>query len=113
MTSVRDPLRVLHRLPGVGEQPLHLLLALHVILSALVAHPVFIGQLLAGLNTQQDIMGLHIIRIGVMHVVGTDKRNIKLSGHVNKRRVDRGLGRNTVVLQFQKIVALPETFLVF
>ena len=111
--SVRDPLGIFHRLPGIGKQSLHLLLALDIILPALIAHSVLIGEFLSGLKTEQDVVGFYILRVGVMHVVRTDQRNLQFPGHIYQSRVHRGLRRNAVVLQFQKIVALAEALLIF
>ena len=61
---------VLNGFKGVGEQGAHLLLGLAVILPALVAHTVFVRHLLAGLDAQQDIVGLLVLRIGIVDVVG-------------------------------------------
>ena len=78
MTPVRDPLGILHRLPGIGKQSLHLLLALDIILTALIAHPVLVRECFSGLDTQKDIMGFHILRISIMYVIGTHQRDIQL-----------------------------------
>ena len=113
MASVSDPLGVLHRLPCVGKQPLHLLLALHIILPALVAHAVLVRQFFPGLQAEQKVMGLGVLRIGVMHVIGSYQRNIQLLAHAKQGRIDRLLCRDSMILHLQKIIVLPEDFLIF
>ncbi len=98
MTAVGNPLGILHSLPGVREKSLHLLLALHIILSALIAHTVFVGHFLARLQAQQNIMRLRVLRICVMHIVGCHQRDIQLPAHLQKHRIHRLLGRNPMIL---------------
>ena len=69
MTAVCNSLCIFHCLPRIGKQSLHLFFAFDEILTALVTHPVFVGKLFAGLDTQKDIVGLCVLRIGVVHVV--------------------------------------------
>ena len=113
MTAVGNPLGVLHSLPRIGEKPLHLLLALHIILAALVAQAVFVSHLLSRLQTEQNIVGLGVLRISVVHVVGDHKRNVQLLVHAKKHGIDRLLRRNPVILQFQKVIIFPENILIF
>ncbi len=98
LAAVRDPLGVLHRLPGIGEQALHLLLALHIILAALIAHPVLIGELLARLQAQKDIVGVRILCIGVVDIIGGHQGNVQFPAHLQQFRVHHALFRKPVVL---------------
>ena len=109
MAPVGNALGILHRLPGIGKQSLHLLFALHIVLAALVAHPVLVRQLLAGLQAQQDIVRLCVLHIGIMHVVGGHQRDVQLLTHSQQRRIHRLLGGNPVILQLQEKVAPAET----
>ena len=81
MASVGDALGVLHRFPCIGEKSLHLLLTLHIVLPAFIAHTILVRQLLASLQTEQNIVGLRILRIGVMHVIRRHQRDIQFSAH--------------------------------
>ena len=113
MTPVRDPLRILHSLPRIGKEAFHLLLTLDEILTALVAHTVLIRQFLAGLQTQQDIVRLHIVRIGIMDIICDNERNIEFLAHLQKHRIDSPLLRNAVILHFQEKIALSEARFIF
>ena len=48
-----------------------------------------------------------------MHIVGGYQRNVQFSAHLEQFHVHRTLLRDTVILQFQKIIALAEAGLVF
>ena len=61
---------IFNGLQSVGEQGAHLLLGLAVILPALVAHTVLVRHLLAGLDAQQNVVGLLVLRVGIVDVVG-------------------------------------------
>ena len=69
MTSVRDLLRILQSLQRIREQLLHFLFRLDIVLPALIAHTILIRKLLSGLNAEQDIVRLPVLRIGIMHVI--------------------------------------------
>ncbi len=81
MASVGNALGILHRFPCISEKTFHLLLTLHIVLSAFIAHTVLVRQLLASLQTEQNIVGLRILRIGVMHVVRRHQRDIQFPAH--------------------------------
>ena len=113
ITTVCNPLGILHGLPCIGEQSLHFLFALDVILTALITHAILVRQLFAGLQTQQNIVGNRILSIGVMHIVGGYQRNVQFSAHLEQFHVHCPLFRDSMILQFQKIIALAEAGLVF
>ena len=113
MAAIRDPLRVFHRFPGIGKQPFHLLFALDVILSAFIAHPVLVRQLFRRLNAQQDIVRPGVLRMGVVHIVGTDQTDIQIPGDLQEGGVHCLLLRDTVILQLQEVIILPEDLPVF
>ena len=56
---------------------------------------------------KQDIMGLRP-PIGIMHIVGSYQRDIKLLAYGKQRRIHRMLRRDTVILQFQEKFPLPK-----
>ena len=113
VAAVRNDLGILHGFPCIGEQPLHFFFAFHVILAALIPHSVLISQLFGCLDAQEDIMGLFILPVRIMHIVGSHKRDIQLLAHGKKRRVHRTLGGNPMILKFQEIIILSKTGLVF
>ncbi len=82
MAAVRDALGVLQGFPGVGEQGLHLLLALDEILAPLVAQPVLVRQLLVGLEAQEDVVGVHVLLVGVVDIVGGHQGDVQLLAHL-------------------------------
>ena len=98
VTAVRDPLGILHCLPGIGEQSLHFLFALDIILPALVAHTILVRQLFARLQAQQDVMRDCILRIGIVHIVGGHQGNVQLSAHLEQFHIYRALFRDAVIL---------------
>ena len=113
ITSVRNSLGILHCLPGIGKQSLHFLFTLYKILTALITHTVLIRKLLTGLQTKQNIMGLRIRRIRIMHVVGGYQRNLKLSAHFHKLHINRSLFRYSMVLHFQKVITFTKALFIF
>ena len=66
MAAVRDLLGIFECFQRIRKQLLHLLFGFHIILSALIAHTILVRQLLSGLDTEQDVMRLGIVRIGVV-----------------------------------------------
>ena len=91
---------------------LHLLLALHEILAALIAQPVLVRQLLIGLEAQQDIVGVRVRLISIVNVIGGHQGNVQLPAHFQQLRVHQALFRNSVVLQLQEEIPFAETGLV-
>ena len=66
--------------------------------SALVTHTVFIRNLFTGLDTEKDIVCLHIRFIGVMDIVRADKGNVQFLTDPKKPLVDRLLIRDSMIL---------------
>ena len=112
MAAVSNLLCILHCLPRIRKQRCHLFLRFDIVLPAFIAHPVLIRQLFSRLDTEQDVMGLLVLRIGVMHVIGGRQLDPQLLGHLQQTLVHKLLLRNTVVLQLQEIIALPENVLI-
>ena len=93
---------------GVREQCPHLFLRLHIVLAALVTHTVLIRHLLAGLDTQQNVVSCRILCQNVMNIVGCHQIHGKLPAHAHQALVYHFLGGNSVVLQLQKEVAFSK-----
>ena len=99
---------VFNGLRRIGEQSPHFLLGLTVVLSSLVAHPVLIRHLLAGLDAQKDIMGLLILGKGIVDIVGGHQLKARVPAHAHKALVYQLLVRQAVVLELQEEVVLSE-----
>ena len=113
IAAVGDLLRIFYGFRCVREDRAHLILALHIELAAGIAHAVLVGELFAGLNTQEDIVGLRVPGIGIMAVVRRDQRDTEFLRHRKKRGIDLLLIRVTMILQLEEEVALPEAVIVF
>ena len=113
MAAVRNPLRILHSLPGIREEPFHFLFALYIVLSAHIPHPVLIRQLFRRLDAKQHVMGFLIFRIGIVDIVSNHQGDIQFFAHLKQRRIHRFLLRDSMILQFQEIIPLPKTGLIF
>ncbi len=57
-------------------------------------------------------MGLGVLLIQVVAIIGGHQRNTELAAELNQALVDLFLGRNPVVLQFQKIIPFSKDLLV-
>ena len=112
MTAVSDSLGILDSLPGIGEQPFHLFLALHVVLSALIAHAILVRQLFPRLQTKQNIVRIGVFCISIMHIVGGHQGDIQFSAHLQENGIYLPLFRQAMVLKFQKEVTLSEAILI-
>ena len=60
---------VLDRFRGIREELPHLLLGFYIVLSALVAHTVLIGDFLSRLDAEQDVVGLPVLGVDIVAVV--------------------------------------------
>ena len=97
---------------GIGaEQLLHLLRGAEVEVSRLVAHPVLVVHGLARLDAQQHIVALGVLRPQVVGVVGADQRDARLLMDAEQIPVHQRLLGDTVILQLQIEVILPEDLL--
>ena len=108
ITAVSDLLRIGKRLWCIRKKCRHLFFGFDKILSTLVTHTVGVGQFLAGLDTQKDIMRRRIICIGVMDIVGADQFNAGLLAHAHQLLVDQFLRLDPMALQFQKIIVFSK-----
>ena len=111
-TAVCDLLRILQCLPCIREQSRHLFFGLHIILPAFITHPVLIRQLFPRLNTEQDIMCLLIICIGIMHIIRSNQFNPGLLRQLHQLLVYQLLIRDSMILKLQKIIPFSENLLI-
>ena len=108
IASVGNALRIFKSLRRVGKEASHLLLALDIKLSSRIAHAVLVGQFFAGLDTQQDVVRLGVVRISIMAVIGRDQGDSHLAAHAEQLGVHGLLVGVAVVLEFQEVVSLPK-----
>ena len=95
-----DLLRILQRLRHVRKQFAHLLFRFQVELTALVTHPVGVRDLLTGLDAEQDVVRLRIVRVNVMHVVRAHQVDPEFLMQAHELLVHQTLLRDAVVLKF-------------
>ena len=100
VTHLRDFLGVFQCALVALEQLRHFLLAAEVEVLRLVAHPVFIVHRFAGLDAQQDVMGLGVLLPEIVGVIGADHGDTGLLMDLQDRLVHDLLITDAVVLQF-------------
>ena len=108
VAALCNAVRIVQGLLGIGKQGPHFHLTFDKKLPARISHPVFVGEFLAGLDAQKDIMGLHIVGIGIVDVVGGDQGNPQSPAHRHQSHIDFLLVLVAVVLQLQKEVSLAK-----
>ena len=114
VTAVRDGLGIVDSLRNIGEKLPHLLLALHIVLAALIAHAVRILHLLLRLNAEEDVVGFGVFGVRIVAVVRADDRNPGLRVNSKKPRNHGPVHGQAVVLQLQEIIiASKETVVLF
>ena len=84
IAPLRDLLGILQRLGCIGEQLGHLFRTLDIVLPALIAHAVLIRHLLAGLDTQQNVVGFRVLRVSIVAVIGSNERYPGLLRHTEQ-----------------------------
>ena len=104
--------RVGDRLGRLGKERFHLLGGPEIKLLGLVSHPLGVVAGGLGADADQDVMGLGMGPLQVMHVVGRHAFKPKLAPPRNELPVHLGLLGNPVVLEFQKEILRPERLLV-
>ena len=100
IAHLRDLLGVFQCALVALEQRRHLCFAAEVEVLRLVAHPVFIVHRFAGLDAQQDVMGLGVLLPEIVGVIGADHRDTGLLMDLQDRLVHDLLIPDAVVLQF-------------
>ena len=112
MTSLRDPVRIFQRFQRIWKKPRHLLRRFHIILATLIAHSVLIAELFLSLQTKKNIMWFRILCHSVMHIIGGNQIDPRLSVHTEKLLVYGLLLRDPMVLKLQKEISFSENILV-
>lgn len=100
-------------LPGVGGvDGVHLVGALEVVTGAVEAEAVRVGEVLAGLDAEQRVVRGGLVRVGVVRVVGHQRRDAQLLADFEEPVTDPALDLDAVVHQLQEVLALTEDVLV-
>jgi len=104
--------RVGQRLRHLGEQPPHLLRRAEVVAGIGHAHPVRLVLQAAGLDAQQDIMGVEVLGIHVVRVIGRHQRHAVVLAVGDQPAVEDAELVDVVLLQLQVKVLRAEDVLV-
>ncbi len=80
-------------------------------LAALELEPLRIGEQRTGLHTQQRVVGLVVVLMGVVAVVRGEQRRLDLLGDLEQLRIRLALRRDAVVLDLDEEVVPPEDVL--
>ena len=108
IASFRYLAGIIKSLGNVGKQFPHLLLALYVILTSFIAHPVRIVYFFPCLNAKQHIVGFGILWIGIVAVISCYEGNGKLLRHLYEHLVYKSLSSVQMILKLQIEIALSE-----
>ena len=103
---------VFQGLGGIRKQSRHFFYGFHVVLAALVAHPILIRKPLACLHAQQDVMGFRVRAVGVVDIIGCHQFYPGLPAHTHKLLIDPLLFRYSMILQLQKEIPFSENLFV-
>ena len=109
--SFGHPQRVVTRFRQFPEQVAHLTSRLEVVLGAFELEPLRVGDLGAGLDTQEGVVGFAVLAMRVVRVVGGEQRCADLLGDLDQLRVGFDLRRQPVILEFDEQVVLTEDLL--
>lgn len=100
-------------LPGVrGVDGVHLVRGLQVVAGAVEAEAVRVGEVLAGLDAQQGVVGGRLVRVRVVRVVRHQGRDAELLADLQEAVADPALDLDAVVHQLQEVPVLAEDVLV-
>jgi hypothetical protein len=100
-------------LPGVrGVDGVHLVRGLEVVAGAVELEAVGVGEVLAGLDAQQRVVGGGLVRVRVVGVVGDQRRDAELLADLQQTVADPALDLDAVVHQLQEVPVLAEDVLV-
>ena len=103
VAELRHHQRVLDRLRVLREGEVHLLPALQVELVGVEAHPVGVGELLARLDAEQDVVGTGVVLLAVVGVVGGHDRDPQLPPDLGDLHVEGRLLGEALVLDLEEV----------
>ena len=113
ITSLSDFFRVGDCFRYEAKERRHLLGRFDVVLPTFIAETILVGNLLARLQAQKDVMGIDVFLVRIVAVVGADERIALLIMETDQLPVDMFLLRNSVVLKLEEEVILTEDIPVF
>ena len=94
---------------GYGSEDVsHLLFALEIELVVRVSHAVFVFDLRARLDAEQDVMSLGVLLLDVVDVVRRDQRDTGLFAEAPEQRHEPSLLFEPLVLDLEVVVSLAE-----
>src|SRR5208282_4325430 len=96
------------RIGKLAEDLGHLLRGLEVELIVGEAHAVRVAHGLAGLNAEKNFLGAGIVAGDVVGVVGGDEGDAGFAGEANDAEIDLLLDFESLVLDLEEEIALPE-----
>ena len=105
---LRDAQSVFEGLGDLGEKRGHLVRALHVELWGVEAHPPRLVALAVGADAQEDVVGLGVGALQVVHVVGADEGQPRPLRHRDQGLVRDLLLGDAVILQLEIEAPRPE-----
>ena len=85
---------------------------LQVVAGAVEPEAVRVGEVLAGLDAQQRVVGGRLVRVRVVRVVGDQRRDAELLADLQQAVADPALDLDAVVHQLQEVAVLAEDVLV-
>ena len=106
-----DPQRVVARTWNLAEQIPHLGRRLYVVVVAFELKPVGIAHKRCGLHTQQSVVGLVIVGVGVVGVVGRYQWRTQVVRNLDQLGVRLALRCNAVILDLNKHIVTAEDVL--
>ena len=112
VAAQRDLVGIFQSFQSIWKKSRHLFWRFHIILAALIAHSVLIAELFLSLQTKKNIMWFRILCHSVMHIIGGNQIDPRLSVHTEKLLVYGLLLRDPMILKLQKEISLSENILV-
>ena len=112
VAAQRDLVGIFQSFQSIWKKSRHLFWRFHIILAALIAHSVLIAEFFLSLQTKKNIMWFRILCHSVMHIIGGNQIDPRLSVHTEKLLVYSLLLRDPMILKLQKEISFSENILV-
>ena len=112
VAALRDLVGIFQSFQSIWKKSRHLFWRFHIILAALIAHSVLIAEFFLSLQTKKNIMWFRILCHSVMHIIGGNQIDPRLSVHTEKLLVYSLLLRDPMILKLQKEISFSENILV-
>ncbi len=104
VNAVGDFLRAAQDVVHARKRRVHLLGAAKKELVGVHPHPIRVGAELAGVDAQQDVLGLGVLAVDVVNVAGGHHRDVEPLGNPARALDDDSLHLEAVVLNFKEII---------